>query len=131
MIPKRLSDIFREEQHMIWTVGGAVRDHFMGLVPHDIDLATTATPDEQKAIYEKYRIRYFATGEQHGTLTVVLDQPYEITTLRIDRNQDGRHADVEFGVDAELLKLYIREGFNVTDDYAISDLLEVFRRITQ
>ena len=35
-------------------------------------------------------------GEQHGTVTIRLnDENYEITTLRIDKLTDGRHAEVD------------------------------------
>lgn len=78
-------------------VGGAVRDLALGLDPKDIDMATTATPDQMVKVFEEHNFRYEPTGLQHGTLTVVLDgEPIEITTLRIDTNQDGRHAEVVF-----------------------------------
>lgn len=39
-------------------------------------------------------------GESHGTVTCrVCDENFEITTLRIDRVTDGRHAVVEFTKD--------------------------------
>lgn len=93
----RLNDLFNENGYEIRIVGGAVRDHLMGIEPKDIDLATDATPDEQIMVYRKNDISYHETGLQHGTLTVVLDgEPYEVTTLRIDTNTDGRHAEVEY-----------------------------------
>lgn len=80
--------------------GGAVRDLLLGKEPKDIDMATTATPDEMVALLKNFRT--IPTGLQHGTITVLgpkTNEPYEITTLRIDTNQDGRHADVEFTKD--------------------------------
>ena len=29
-----------------WAVGGCVRDHLLGIAPHDYDLCTAATPDK-------------------------------------------------------------------------------------
>ena len=42
----------------------------MGNQPHDIDFASTATPDEMKEMFEKENIRMInAKGEKHGTIT--------------------------------------------------------------
>lgn len=80
----------------LWFVGGCVRDTLMGKEPKDIDLATSATPDEQVAIYEANAVRYIPTGLQHGTVTVVLDEPYEITSLRTEADHDGRYATMTY-----------------------------------
>jgi tRNA nucleotidyltransferase (CCA-adding enzyme) len=38
-----------------------------------------------------------ATGEAHGTMTIIVGgEPFEVTTLRIDVETDGRRAEVEF-----------------------------------
>lgn len=77
--------------------GGAVRDLLLGVSPKDWDLATTCQPGE---VLDKARVAGFQTiptGLKHGTVTVVVDgEPLEITTLRIDSNHTGRHADVEY-----------------------------------
>ena len=42
-------------------------------------------------------------GLQHGTVTLMVDDtPYEVTTLRVDTDTDGRHAEVEFTTDFKL-----------------------------
>jgi len=90
---------FQEAGHELRIVGGTVRDLLLGKDPKDIDFATTATPEEMKEIFENNGFSWIPTGEQHGTLTVLGTkdrEPFEVTTLRIDTNQDGRHADVEF-----------------------------------
>ena len=43
---------FRHD-HEIRIAGGAVRDLLGGKVPHDIDFATTATPDQMKEMFTK------------------------------------------------------------------------------
>lgn len=41
-----------------------------GKLPADIDFATTATPDEMKAMFETEKVRLInAKGEKHGTIT--------------------------------------------------------------
>lgn len=43
-------------------------------------------------------------GEKHGTITTRINDrvQYEVTTLRIDKITDGRHAEVEFIRDWQL-----------------------------
>ena len=90
----------RNSNHEIRIVGGAVRDILLGKTPKDIDLATDAPPDQMMALFKSAGIKYIPTGLQHGTVSAVIgDEVIELTTLRIDTNQDGRHADVEFTKD--------------------------------
>lgn len=78
-------------------VGGAVRDLVQGKDPKDIDMATDARPEQMMQVLDKVGIRHEPTGLEHGTITAIIDgEPIEITTLRIDSDQDGRHAEVEF-----------------------------------
>ncbi|CAJ1193112.1 CCA-adding enzyme [Companilactobacillus paralimentarius] len=72
-------------------VGGSVRDHILGLPIHDVDIATSAYPEEIKKIFK----RTIDTGIQHGTVTVLLnDSSYEITTFRTESGyQDYRRPD--------------------------------------
>jgi tRNA nucleotidyltransferase/poly(A) polymerase len=77
--------------------GGAVRDLLRGLSPKDLDLATTATPQQSLELLQQAQIRVVETGLQHGTVTAVIDgEPFEITTLRIDTASDGR--SIRYGV---------------------------------
>jgi len=85
--------------------GGAVRDLLRGLVPADVDFATTATPTEMKEMFNKANIRMInELGEKHGTITARINDKdnFEVTTLRIDKVTDGRRAEVEFTKDWEL-----------------------------
>ena len=66
----KLIKLFTTYGYELRIAGGAVRDLVLGKVPHDIDFATTATPDEMKAMFEKEHIRMInAKGESHGTIT--------------------------------------------------------------
>jgi poly(A) polymerase len=81
-------------------VGGAVRNTLLGLTPHEIDVATTAVPEEVVRRVEAAGFKAVPTGIAHGTITVVIDgQPFEVTTLRQDVETYGRHAKVAFGRD--------------------------------
>ena len=79
--------------HRADVVGGPVRDHIMGRIPHDFDITTSATPEEVKAVFSDERT--VDTGIKHGTVTLVKDgENYEITTYRIDGEYtDSRHPD--------------------------------------
>lgn len=80
-------------------VGGAVRDWLIGRgVRSDIDIATTATPEEVTRRAAAAGLKAVPTGVEHGTVTVVAaGEPYEVTTLREDVETDGRRARVVFG----------------------------------
>lgn len=100
MIPDsalRLIDVLEEAGHATRMVGGAVRDALLGRTVKDIDLATTATPQQVMDVLQAANIKVAPTGLQHGTVTAILDHKgYEITTLRADVKTDGRHAEVAF-----------------------------------
>lgn len=94
-----LADIFKRNGFELRIAGGAVRDLLMDLTPHDLDFATTATPDEMKEMFTRENVRMInAKGEKHGTITPRINdkENFEVTTLRIDVTTDGRHAEVQF-----------------------------------
>ncbi|MBR0827468.1 CCA tRNA nucleotidyltransferase [Bradyrhizobium manausense] len=81
-------------------VGGAVRNALLKLPHGDIDIATTALPDEVMRRAKSAGIKSVPTGLDHGTVTLVIDgHPYEVTTLREDTETFGRKARVVFGRD--------------------------------
>jgi poly(A) polymerase len=81
-------------------VGGAVRNALLGVPIGDIDIATTAVPDEVVRRAKAAGIKSVPTGIEHGTVTLVADgQPFEVTTLREDTETFGRKAKVAFGRD--------------------------------
>jgi tRNA nucleotidyltransferase (CCA-adding enzyme) len=67
---KQLTEVFKQYNHELRIAGGAVRDLIMGQMPHDVDFATTATPEQMKEIFDNEGIRMINTkGEKHGTIT--------------------------------------------------------------
>jgi poly(A) polymerase len=81
-------------------VGGAVRNALLGEPLGDIDVATTALPEEVIRRVEAAGFKAVPTGIEHGTVTVVAaGRPFEVTTLREDVETFGRHAKVAFGRD--------------------------------
>src|SRR5439155_11892664 len=80
--------------------GDAVRNAPLGIPVADIDIATTALPEEVIRRATAAGIKSVPTGIEHGTVTLVLDRhPFEITTLREDTETFGRKAKVAFGRD--------------------------------
>ncbi len=78
-------------------VGGTVRDALIGRAISDIDIATTALPDETIAAALAAGLKWAETGREHGTITVIADHVgHEVTTLRRDLATDGRRAVVAF-----------------------------------
>jgi poly(A) polymerase len=81
-------------------VGGAVRNALMKLSVGEIDVATTAVPQEVERRVEAAGFKAKPTGIEHGTVTVIIDgRPFEVTTLRQDVETFGRKAKVAFGRD--------------------------------
>ncbi|XP_046882368.1 CCA tRNA nucleotidyltransferase 1, mitochondrial [Hypomesus transpacificus] len=96
-----IAELFEKHQFELRIAGGAVRDLLAGKRPEDVDFATTATPEEMKSIFQAAGIRMINNkGEKHGTITARLhNENFEVTTLRVDVQTDGRHAEVEFTTD--------------------------------
>ena len=62
-------------------VGGAVRDYYLTKENHDVDIATSALPEEIQAIFP-YTID---VGIEHGTVLVMHNgEPIEVTTYRTE-----------------------------------------------
>ena len=76
-----------------WVVGGCVRDHLMGNVPHDYDCCTAAEPEQMQALFADRQL--VLAGLKHGTVGVVTeDGVVEITTFRTEGGYlDSRHPD--------------------------------------
>lgn len=77
--------------HSAFFVGGSVRDCLLQQSIHDVDIATSAFPEEIKAIFP----RTIDVGIKHGTVLVLTNLgQYEITTFRTESAyQDYRRPD--------------------------------------
>ncbi|MBU9671946.1 CCA tRNA nucleotidyltransferase [Planococcus sp. CP5-4] len=92
---KHIIERLKEAGFEAYMVGGAVRDYLRGTVPHDIDVATSAAPEQVKALFE----RSIDTGIEHGTVMILIEgQGTEVTTFRTESGySDNRRPDkVEF-----------------------------------
>jgi poly(A) polymerase len=81
--------------------GGAVRNALLGEAVSDVDVATTEVPARVTELARRARLEAHPTGIDHGTVTVVARDDgglgaFEVTTLRVDVETYGRHAEVAF-----------------------------------
>ena len=79
-------------------VGGCVRNALMGEPVTDVDIATTDAPDVTARKIEAAGFKMVPLGVDHGTVMAVgaAGRTYEVTTLRVDVETDGRGAEVAF-----------------------------------
>ncbi|MCW5890689.1 MAG: CCA tRNA nucleotidyltransferase [bacterium] len=86
----------RAKGHEAWLAGGSVRDGLLGRPPEDYDVATSATPETVRRLFE----RTVPVGMRFGVI-LVLDGPhrFEVATFRSDAAYvDGRRPSaVHFG----------------------------------
>ncbi len=102
---KKLIRLLVDSGYKAYAVGGCVRDSIIGRDIGDIDITTSAKPDEVESVLESNGIDYYETGLKHGTVTAVINKiGYEITTFRSDGDYlDNRHpSEVEFVSDIRL-----------------------------
>ena len=76
-----------------YAVGGCVRDELLNRENFDIDITTTARPDEIKEVFKDYKT--IDIGAKFGTIKILDgDSEYEITTMRRESGySDKRHPE--------------------------------------
>jgi len=80
-ISKKVLSVLIDHGHQAYLVGGFVRDFLLEIDSSDIDITTSATPEETMALFLKTR----GTGLKYGTVTVFMeDVAFEVTTFRSD-----------------------------------------------
>jgi poly(A) polymerase len=78
-------------------VGGCVRNALLGRDAADVDIATPLRPEAVMIALRNAGLGVIPTGLEHGTVTARSGgTSFEVTTLRVDVETDGRHAVVEF-----------------------------------
>jgi poly(A) polymerase len=94
-----LGSRFVDAGHELALVGGPVRDAFLGRVSPDLDLTTSAGPDETEAILAAWADTNWDVGRAFGTIGARKgDHVIEVTTYRADvYDRVSRKPVVEFG----------------------------------
>jgi poly(A) polymerase len=92
-----LAALALESQRAALFVGGCVRDALLDRDVVDLDIATIHPPEEVIQRLNAVGIGYHTIGVDHGTVGAHAGgRIYEITTLRVDVETDGRHATVAY-----------------------------------
>lgn len=92
--------IYQKAGYEIRPVGGCIRDALLRKPINDWDLTTNAPPEVSLEICKNAGLHVIPTGLKHGTITAIFNHiPFEITTLRVDTQSHGRHADVAWTAD--------------------------------
>ncbi|MEX2550554.1 MAG: CCA tRNA nucleotidyltransferase [Nitriliruptoraceae bacterium] len=107
---RELGTAFADAGHELHLVGGTVRDTLLAggaagaLDQVDLDLATSARPEETERIVRAWASAVWLTGAAFGTVSCQREQEgrptrrVEITTYRADTYQAGsRHPEVTYG----------------------------------
>ncbi|MCM0605607.1 MAG: CCA tRNA nucleotidyltransferase [Xanthomonadaceae bacterium] len=94
LIPEKAKSILQKlsgASYVSYCVGGCVRDHLLGRTPKDIDIVTSATPDQILELFPSAN----PIGKAFGVMQV---EGYEVATFRKDGTYiDSRHPEsVEF-----------------------------------
>lgn len=137
----QLASAFADSGHELYLVGGVVRDILLERdTPTDLDLATSATPEQVKAIAANVpHAGLYDVGERFGTIGIVFageagPLPVEITTYRSETYEAGsRHPEVIYGnsieddlarrdVTINALAVDVRDGTIVDPHYGQADL---------
>ena len=128
----RLLALLNRDGEEARVVGGAVRNALLQLPVAEIDVATTALPDEVMRRVVAAGGKAIPTGIEHGTVTAVIDHhPIEVTTLREDVETFGRKARVAFGRDWEMdaeRRDFTINALSATADGTVYDYVGGIRR---
>jgi tRNA nucleotidyltransferase/poly(A) polymerase len=87
---RAITRALQEAGHEALFAGGCVRDHLLGRPMKDIDIATSATPDQIEALFHGQTV---AVGKSFGVILVLRDGfSFDVATFRSDgAYTDGRH----------------------------------------
>ena len=75
--------LLNEAEYEAWWVGGCVRDTLLSRPVQDVDVTTSALPEQTIVCFRNAGHPVIPTGLKHGTVTVMIqDIPIEVTTYR-------------------------------------------------
>ncbi|MBS44523.1 MAG: CCA tRNA nucleotidyltransferase [Nocardioides sp.] len=94
-----LGERFAAAGHELYLVGGPVRDAMLGREQHDLDLTTSARPDETEKILGRWGDATWDMGRAFGTIGARRgDWVVEVTTYRSESyDASSRKPEVNFG----------------------------------
>lgn len=122
-----------ENGYEAYAVGGCVRDVILDEENNDVDITTSATPEEIVEVFEGFTT--LDVGLKHGTVPVIINgEMIEITTFRIDGEySDSRRPD-SVSFTTSLQEDLMRRDFTINslaynEEKGIVDLVEGIKDI--
>jgi poly(A) polymerase len=98
-LPSELGALFHGSGHEVALVGGWVRDALLGRGDDDLDLATSAPPEQTLALLQGWADAVWTVGQAFGTIAARKgSHTLEITTYRTERyDPESRKPQVQYG----------------------------------
>lgn len=120
--PKCIIEKLKKHGFEAFFVGGSVRDYVMNREIGDIDITTSAKPEEVMQIFPKH----VPIGLQHGTILVLQDSiGYEVTTYRTEGEYENFRAPKEVTFVSNLDEDLKRRDFTM-NAIAMNESLELY-----
>ena len=114
---QRLFSAFEDRGYQIYFVGGCVRNALLDCAVADLDVSTSAVPEQTISVAKSEGFKFIPTGLEHGTVTIIIgDHDFEITSFRKDVETHGRRAVVAFS--DNILDDALRRDFTMNALYA-------------
>lgn len=98
-----------DHQFQGYIVGGSVRNIILGLPINDIDITTDALPEDMLKIFE----HTIPVGIEHGTIMVINEFPFEVTTFRTELGYSDHRRPDKVAFVKELVEDLKRRDFTV------------------
>jgi tRNA nucleotidyltransferase/poly(A) polymerase len=111
---RRILTALHQAGYEAYVVGGAVRDHLLGVAPQDIDIATSAHTQEIIAAAQEQGWRTVETGIFFGVVVVIVDgDPYDVATFRTETYGVDSHRPETVSFAASLKEDLSRRDFSI------------------
>jgi len=97
---KKMFSIFKNQNAELRLVGGSIRDVLLNRKIGDLDSATALEPNDVLELLKENKIEYDDFAIRYGSIIAYLNnKKIQITSLREDINQLGRHTSILFTKD--------------------------------
>jgi polynucleotide adenylyltransferase/metal dependent phosphohydrolase len=108
----KIIDQLEDSGYETYIVGGCVRDELLNRKNFDIDITTTAKPDEIKEVFKNYRI--IDIGAKFGTIKVLdKENEYEITSMRCESGYSDKRHPEKIAFTNDIIKDLQRRDFTI------------------
>ena len=111
---RKILTALRNAGHEAFVVGGAVRDHFLGISPQDIDIATSADTSTIQHASAAQGWRTIEAGVFFGVVVIVVEgAAYDVATFRTETYGSDSHRPDTVSFAASLREDLSRRDFTI------------------